>query len=525
MEAPYKTHRILYLEDEQNWVDSLQIHLDALNGLSFNTKFSVKVEMTRARTVEEFLGILGSSEDFELALIDLNIKDQKQQGPDLLRILKRKGETIPRVVLTAESPRLTIYQALDYGIHEYYEKTILTLTRESEDANVHQESIGSFIETLFDLPSRYNFQEERQRFGLQEDEIDLLNEMVGDSLEILKVKAQIASAARSSLPVLITGESGTGKEKAAYLVHKLSDRGRSNYDWVPLNCAEYTSDLLRSELLGHVKGAFTGAQIDKKGLLEQADKSTLFLDEVGHADQLLQSSLLRALSEGKARKVGASDEYAFNTRLIAATDQPLFESGHLQESFLNRISGLLIHIPPLRERKTIATGQKSDFEKLALTFANSVAKNTTVTFTPPAIMALHTHDWPGNVREMKHVVTSVVSDAMNRFKYKGKAMPPKISIDGAQVRWQISQSTARVRDRRTSPADPFSNYLGQGHAYRNVERRFLAHYVHHVHESLCAGERTTGAYDKTALFLDASVSFVKQRLADYRELFGEEGLE
>jgi DNA-binding NtrC family response regulator len=517
-----RTYKILYLEDEKVWVDLLDNHLQQINKLPLNERFQVRCQLTHVKTADEFLSKMSTDGDFDLALVDLEINtpgQESKQGSDLLRTLSEKRESLPRVVLTARPWKLTISQAIQYGIQEYYQKDVLIASDAKKIKDVHRARLETFLSAMFNLPSRYDFFTENKRFGLQGDDLNRLNEeLIGDSLEMYEVKAKIASAARSDLPVLITGESGTGKEKAAFLIHKLSERGRKNYDWVALNCAEYTSELLRSELFGHVKGAFTGAQADKKGLLEQAHNSTLFLDEVGHADHSFQSALLRALSLGKARKVGSSEEYTFDSRLIAATDRPIFGSENIQASFLNRIAGLKIHIPPLRERKSdIGEAQKTDDQpqKLADRFAEDAAKSKVkVEFTPAAIMSLRAYDWPGNVRELKNVVTAIVTDAINRPNLEGP-----VEIDAAQVKWQISQSTSSFPQAAATAFDSFAPYTSEGRAYKAVERRFLAKYVHSMHHQISGSERTNPAYEKTAAAIEASVSFVKQRLADYRELF------
>jgi DNA-binding NtrC family response regulator len=513
-----KSYRIIYVDDEPEWNQLLKKHINRINKLELNKKFDVKLEApVYVKSAADFVSNLTTDGPFDLALIDLQLTPGQvvgaSEGETLLRQMLDIDDAPPRVVLTARPWALPVREALAYGISEYYLKNELIAEKADEGSiqECHRNNFQNFIETFFDLPSRYDFcssDEERKRFGLRNDEPERLNAtIVGDELCIWKAKARIAAAARSNLPVLITGESGTGKELAAEMIHQLSDRGRKNYDWVALNCAAFTSDLLMSELFGHVKGAFTDARSDKRGLLQQANESTLFLDEVGLAKSEFQAALLRALSTGRARPLGSTEEYPFDLRLIAATDQAVYDSEILQRSFLNRLAGIHIEMPPLRTRK-------SDIESLVESFKLSVSRERKLKFTPAAIMELMKYDWPGNVRELKHVVEAASSESI---RMTGEAAT-EVNVDAAQVQWLLQQSMARFVPSDKEEGTPFVLYTTEGHDYKQVERRFLAHYVHHMHADISNGERTNSAYEKTAATLGCSVSTVKAKLTDYDEL-------
>lgn len=522
-----RSYRIIYAEDEKVWVNLLQTHIENINKLRLNSKFGEECQLVHVETAEAFISTLTTDGPFDLALIDLQLKGDTEtegKGKDLLIQLKQIEDAPPRIVLTARPWVFPVEEALNAGISEYYRKDTLIANPESHEAQeTHQENIRSFLETFFDLPSRYDFasEEGKRRFGLKSTEAQELQEkIVGDELCMWKVKAQIASAARSNLSVLITGESGTGKELAAHMIHRLSDRGRKNYDWIPVNCAAFTPDLLMSELFGHVKGAYTDAKSDKPGLLEEAHNSTLFLDEVGHAGYRLQVSLLRALSTRQARRLGSTEEYAFDVRLIAATDQDVFESQSLQRSFINRLAGIQIKMPSLRERKGDIDFQKgaNDPAKLVSFFSKQIAKKKarSIDFTPSAIMALAQHDWPGNVRELSHIVEEAAYEALRR-----SGSSSSVIVDAAQVRWLLQQSMARSSlITKERDEDAFAFYTTEGEDYKRVERHFLAHYVHHIHQRVSAGERSNSAYDRTAKLLGCSTSTVKAKLTDYDRLFG-----
>lgn len=508
----HRRHRIIYVDDEDFWVDPLQSHLERINRLSFNREFDVQCELIHVATGADFLDRLENDRPFGLAFIDLQLVNDPIQGEDLLRRLKDDETAPPRVVLTARPEWVPVDRALSYGISEYYSKHTLIADKGLSVQETHQESIQSFLETFFDLPSRYDYisEEGRRRFGLRRRDVIAINsKLIGKELLMWRLKARVVSAARSNLPVLITGETGTGKELVAEMIHQLSERGQKNYEWVAINCAAFSSEMLMSELFGHVKGAFTDARSDKRGLLEEANESTLFLDEVGYADHRLQAALLRALSTGRARRLGSTQEYSFDVRLIAATDQPIFESDVLQRSFLNRLAGIHINVPTLKDRP----GDIEKGDMLVGHFASRIVQGKDVDFTPAALMALRNYTWPGNVRELKHIIEEATLEAS---RIAGTA--PKVSVDAAQVRWLLNQSMGSHPKPVAYSGDPFELYMNGDQGHKSVERKFQAHYFHHMHQKLSNGERTNAAYENTARSLGCSVSTLKTKLGEYENL-------
>lgn len=217
-------------------------------------------------------------------------------------------------------------------------------------------------------------------------------------LEVYKVIARVAS---SSSTVLIQGESGTGKELIAKAIHYNSPWADSPF--VVVDCGALTETLLESELFGHVRGAFTGAVASKKGLLEDADGGTCFLDEVGGIGPTLQAKLLRFLQEREIKRVGSTDSVRLNVRVIAATNrdlETLVREGKFREDLFYRLTVVAIPLPPLRERK-------DDIPLLAEHFLAKYArqnKKQISHISPEAMVLLCAHDWPGNVRELEHVI-------------------------------------------------------------------------------------------------------------------------
>jgi len=228
------------------------------------------------------------------------------------------------------------------------------------------------------------------------------NPLVGTSLAMIDLKAEIDRVARSDAKVLITGESGSGKELVALAVH--SGSPRADRAFVAVNCAGMPETLLESELFGHVKGSFTGAYRDKLGKLELAEGGTMFLDEIGEMTMRMQGMLLRFLETGELQKVGSERSVGrVNVRVIAATNRNLREmvdQGTFREDLFYRLNVIHLVVPPLRERK-------DDIPTLAKHFIDHFAHNGTAVakdIAPNAMHALTLHPWPGNVRELQNVI-------------------------------------------------------------------------------------------------------------------------
>lgn len=236
--------------------------------------------------------------------------------------------------------------------------------------------------------------------------------LVGDSPAMKALASQIDIAARSDLTVLVSGESGTGKELVARAIHRHSTR--SNGPLICFNSGAITESLLESELFGYVRGAFTGADRDRKGLFEAANGGTLFLDEVGEMAKSSQAKLLRVLQEHAVRAVGGINEVPVNVRVVAATNRNLPEEiqrGRFRQDLFYRLAVLTIHIPPLRERA-------SDVKALTEHFLNEAKSKLNVrnplTFSNNAITTLALYSWPGNVRQLRHVIERLAVGAGNK---------------------------------------------------------------------------------------------------------------
>ncbi len=242
----------------------------------------------------------------------------------------------------------------------------------------------------------------RENFVLrrQVDALYSMEGMIGNSAEIKALCQLIARVAPTPSVVLVEGESGTGKELVANAMHRLSLR---KGPFVPINCAAVASELIESELFGHVKGAFTGAQQSRDGLFCYANDGTLFLDEIGEMPLLMQSKLLRVLEEGRIRPLGSERDIPINVRLVAATNRDLeqeVERGNFRQDLFYRLNVLRLRVPPLRERS-------EDIHLLVQHFSDQLAKKLglpAIPFSHDDLLLMQGYDWPGNIRELKNLI-------------------------------------------------------------------------------------------------------------------------
>lgn len=333
--------------------------------------------------------------EFDVVLTDMRMKGL--DGIELCRRIVSNRTDVPVVVMTAFGSMETAISAIRAGAYDFVTKPLdfdmlaLTLGRAVERRDMQQQ-----IRLL-----------SQQVAAARRDSLD---EILGESPIMLRLADQVRQIADSEAAVLITGESGSGKELAAQAIHRLSRR--AEHAFVPLNCAAFPESLLESELFGHTKGAFTDASTERKGLFFQADRGTIFLDELGEMPMAMQAKLLRALEQGAARPVGGSQEQAFDVRLLTATNRDLeamVEQGTFREDLFYRINVIQIEMPPLRSRGT-------DVLILAQHFIDQFArqaKRPIAGLSEPAAQKLMDYNWPGNVRELRNVMQRAV--ALTRY--------------------------------------------------------------------------------------------------------------
>lgn len=326
---------------------------------------------------------------FNKTTVDLVISDLKMApitGIELLKELKKIDSTVEVIMITAFGTVETAVSAMKEGASDYITKPF-----NSE-------------ELLMRVRSSLEKRRLKKRLLQLEDELkssSIFFGMVGKCKELQKVFDTISRVALTESTVLITGESGTGKELVARAIHELSNRKRRHL--VTVNCAAIPESLLESELFGYERGAFTGALTSKSGLFEEANNSTIFLDEIGSAPLSIQAKLLRVLESGEIRRLGSTKNGRVDVRVIAATNRNLEEEvkkGNFREDLLYRLQVVVINVPPLRQRR-------EDIPLLVQHFLNhyKLKLNKNISgITPEAMEILMKYDYPGNVRELENII-------------------------------------------------------------------------------------------------------------------------
>lgn len=304
--------------------------------------------------------------------------------------------------------------------------------------------------------------------------------IIGDAPAIQKLRALIAKAARRSLPVLIQGESGVGKELVAQALHGLS--GRTG-EIVSFNVCAIAETMFESELFGHAKGAFTGATADTPGFLRQADRGTVFLDEISGLQMSLQVKLLRAIETGTFRPVGGREDRHSDFRLVAATNQELaslVRTNRFRADLMHRLRGCVLTVPPLRDRLQDIPALARHFLRLT-----AVEDGDPTEFTPEALRILQCHDWEGNVRELKHVVAHAVMlgtgrlidvgaivGALEREGLPAESAEPSRPVAGAGVDCAMRRHLLSILERVGGDTAEAALVCGRSRAsiYRDMKR-------------------------------------------------------
>jgi DNA-binding NtrC family response regulator len=320
----------------------------------------------------------------------LLITDVRLPDGDSLERLPELVKAQPVIVLTAYGSVRNAVEAMKAGAFEY----LLKPASPDELALVVERALADAA-----LRSDHHFC--RQRLKATEGVVSF---MIGVSAPLLRVKEIINDVAPSDITVLVQGESGSGKELVARAIHEASGRAKRNF--VAVDCCTLQEKLFESELFGHERGAFTGADKQKRGLIEGAEGGTLFLDEIGEIDPTIQAKLLRVLETGVFRRVGGTKDLQANIRIVAATNRDLAAlsaEGRFRNDLYYRLSAFVIDTPPLRERR-------DDIPYLATHFVqnHNFSRRINKRITPDAVRQLTAYDWPGNVRELKNVVERAI---------------------------------------------------------------------------------------------------------------------
>ena len=324
-------------------------------------------------------------------LIFTDIKMPEMDGIEFLHAYRagipQQGEEAPVVVITGHGSVDSAVESLKSGAFDFIQKP-LDLNR-------------LLVTTKHALDHKSLVQETK----VLRKKVSKRNQMIGESNAISRVRAIIDKVAPTEARVMITGSNGTGKEVVAHLIHENSNRAKGPI--VEVNCAAIPSELIESELFGHMKGSFTGAVKDRAGKFEQADGGTLFLDEIGDMSLSAQTKVLRALQENEITRVGSDKAIKVNVRVLAATNKDLkkeIANGNFREDLFHRLNVIPIHVPDLKDRKDDIPLLINHFIHLICT--EQGWKNKSI--NDEAIQALQSHDWPGNIRELRNVVERLI---------------------------------------------------------------------------------------------------------------------
>src|SRR5258705_6907269 len=345
---------------------------------------------------------------FRPSIIISDLVMPRMGGLELLRTLKEEGNALTIVILTAQGTVETAVEAIKEGAYDYLTKPI-----EPPRLKILLDKIVERQETLREVKVLRRQLREHGSFG----------RMIGSGPLMRKVYHVVEQAAPTMASVLIWGESGTGKELVAQMVHQLSPRAPQPF--VPINCAAIPETLLESEIFGHEKGAFTGAQDRRQGCFELADHGTLFLDEIAEMTPATQVKLLRVLQERKFRRLGAQKEMSVDVHVIAATNvnpADAVKNGKLREDLYYRLNVFAIELPPLRLRKDDLSLLVQSF----LTEFNDRNNKSVSALDPASTRILEQYNWPGNVREVRNVVERAVILSSGEV-IEPKQLPPLVT--------------------------------------------------------------------------------------------------
>ena len=394
-----KNYSVLVVDDEPGMREFLEIML---------TKEGYEVSI--ASNGEEAIEKIGK-ESFDLAIVDIQMPGIN--GIEVLRNTREKNYNTTIIMITAFASHESAIEAMKLGAYDYITKPfkideIKLVIKKSLDKNVLEKENTRLKK---ELDTKYGFEN-----------------FIGSSNSIQQVFSLINRVSKLNVNVLISGESGTGKELVARAVHYSGSR--KDGPFIPVNCGAIPETLIESEFFGHAKGAFTGATRDKKGLFEEANGGTIFLDEIGDLPIHLQVKLLRVLEEKKVRPLGKTESVSIDVRIISATNKNLEQEimdNKFREDLFYRLNVIKVAMPPLRERK-------DDIPMLALHFLHKFATEMDKKITGisnEALEELEKYHYPGNIRELENIIARCVALETNEIIKKDSL--PKLNTEGDYI--------------------------------------------------------------------------------------------
>jgi DNA-binding NtrC family response regulator len=388
-------------------VDDDPVAVNLLKEVLSKDGYEVKTSLSG----EEAIAI-GEKELFDIVITDVRMREK--DGIDVLRAFKKISPETTVIMITAFGSIETAIEAIREGAFDYISKPFkldeirLTIRRALEQKRLLQEN-------------RYYRQELISTYQFKN--------VIGRTPQMFQIYKTIAKIADTRSTVLLYGERGTGKELIARSIHYNSMR--NSRPFIPVDCASLVENLMESELFGHVRGAFTGAQFTKRGLLEEADGGTVFLDEISNLSLSMQTKLLRFLQEHEIKRVGGTESIKVDVRVIAATNkplEPLVKKGKFREDLFDRLNVVSITIPPLRDRK-------DDIPLLANHFLQRFSeenKKKIYYISPEAMDILIRYSWPGNVRELENTIERAVILSTHPIILP-EDLPSKILQEGKEI--------------------------------------------------------------------------------------------
>jgi two-component system response regulator AtoC len=421
--------RILVTDDDPV---SCQLFAEVLEGEGYR--------VDRAQSGEEALLQL-QEESYALLLVDVRLPGMS--GLEVTREVRRTHPDLPIVVMTAFGSMEIAIEAIREGAFDYASKPM---------------NLGELKHTVSRALAQHNGSGSGRASDRDGEDIEPLGAIIGRSPTMVEVYKTVARAAATKSTVLILGESGTGKELMARAIHQHSPR--SHRPFVAVDCGAMTESLLESELFGHVRGAFTGAFSEKRGVFEEADTGTCFLDEIGDITSNMQAKLLRVLQENEIRRVGGQKWIKIDVRILAATNKNLAElvkQGAFRQDLFYRINVVTIQLPSLRQRT-------EDISALAYHFLRRYSQENdkpVVGISDDAMTLLRTYSWPGNIRELENTIERAVA-----LSNQGMLTPEDLPLE---VRETPAPGTSV-----DEPAEGWSGFAGMP-PLEEIKKRYILH--------------------------------------------------
>ena len=379
-------YKIIIVDDDPDFLESIQRGL-TISGFKNTSAYLDSLEAA---------DLIEKGKDVDIALIDITMPGMS--GVELLDLIKTTQPHIECIVLTAVDDVRTAVKCLKLGAYDYLVKPI---SRDDLEVSINRAVEKKRLIDIVNISKRTTLSDLTNP--------EAFESIITGNLTVQRILREAELHAKSSLPILITGGSGTGKELLAKAIHRASRRAK--FRFVPINMAAITSSLFDAEFFGHKKGAFTGADYERQGYLEYADKGTLFLDEIGMMEMEVQGRLLRFLQEGEFIPLGSNKIRKVDVRIISATNVDLdkkVEKGSFRKDLYYRLKGGWLHLPELKERKEDIPLLINKFIEVYCE-SSGQEKDTACSIEDDAMSYLMSHDYPGNIRELRSIVNSALN--------------------------------------------------------------------------------------------------------------------